>query len=163
MAPEQARGETDRIDERADVFALGSILCEILTGGPAFTGRGSNEILRKAGRGDTADALNRLDGCGAEGDLIALAKDCLAVEPEDRPRDAKVVSDRITAYLAGVQERVQAAERECRGGGRGRSRSGGGQGAARAGGLGAGIHDARRSARRITSSSGRNGPRRVNG
>ena len=32
MAPEQARGEIDRIDERADVFALGSILCEILTG-----------------------------------------------------------------------------------------------------------------------------------
>ena len=32
MAPEQARGEIDRLDERADVFALGSILCEILTG-----------------------------------------------------------------------------------------------------------------------------------
>ena len=32
MAPEQARGEVDPLDERADVFALGSILCEILTG-----------------------------------------------------------------------------------------------------------------------------------
>ena len=112
MAPEQARGETDLINERADVFALGSILGEILTGSPAFTGRSSGEILRKAARGDTADALARLDGCGAEGELIALAKDCLAVEPEDRPRDAKVVADRITAYLAGVQERVHAAERE---------------------------------------------------
>src|SRR5262249_20060149 len=39
MAPEQARGETERLDERCDVFALGSILCEILTGQPAFTGR----------------------------------------------------------------------------------------------------------------------------
>ena len=38
MAPEQARGEIDRLDERADVFALGSILCEILTGQPAFVG-----------------------------------------------------------------------------------------------------------------------------
>ena len=112
MAPEQARGETDLINERADVFALGSILCEILTGSPAFTGRTSIEILRKAAHGDTADALTRLDGCGAEAELIALAKDCLAVEPEDRPRDANVVSERITAYLAGVQERVQAAERE---------------------------------------------------
>ena len=50
MAPEQARGEIDRIDERADVFALGSILCEILTGSPAFTGRSSGEIVRKAAK-----------------------------------------------------------------------------------------------------------------
>ncbi len=112
MAPEQARGETDRINERADVFALGSILAEILTGQPAFIGHGSLEILRKAAQGDTVDALTRLDGCEVEADLVALAKDCLAVEPEDRPRDAKVVADRITAYQAGVQERVQAAERE---------------------------------------------------
>ena len=49
---------------------------------------------------------------GPSGELIAIAKDCLAVEPEDRPRDAKVVSDRITAYLSGVQERLHAAERE---------------------------------------------------
>jgi serine/threonine protein kinase len=97
MCPEQARGETALINERADVFALGSILAETLTGSPAFTGRTSTEILRKAGRGDTADALTRLDGCVAERELIALVKDCLAVEPEDRPRDANVVSDRIRA------------------------------------------------------------------
>ena len=112
MPPEQARGQTDRIDERADVFALGSILCEVLTGKPAFTGRAATEILRKAADGATADALARLDGCGSEAELIGLAKDCLAVEPEGRPRDANVVAERITAYLAGVQERVQAAERE---------------------------------------------------
>ena len=53
MAPEQARGEGDRVDERADVFALGSILCEVLTGEPAFLGRSSGEILRKAALGDT--------------------------------------------------------------------------------------------------------------
>ena len=112
MAPEQARGETALVSERADVFALGSILCEILTGSPAFTGRNSNEILRKAARGDTADALVRLENSGAEGELVSLANDCLAVEPQDRPHNGNVVSKRITAYLAGVQERVQTAERE---------------------------------------------------
>ncbi|MFI5460455.1 MAG: tetratricopeptide repeat protein [Isosphaerales bacterium] len=112
MAPEQAAGEGERVDRRADVFGLGSILCEILTGQPAFTGRGAMEVLRTAMRCETADALARLDGCGAEAELIALAKDCLAVEPEDRPRDAGLVAERITAYLAGVQDRVQAAERE---------------------------------------------------
>ena len=111
MAPEQARGEVDWVDQRADVFALGSILGEILTGAPAFTGRTPDEIIRKAARGDTADVLKRLGGCGADAELIALARDCLAVEPEGRPHDAKVVADRITAYLAGVQERVEAADR----------------------------------------------------
>jgi serine/threonine-protein kinase len=110
MAPEQARGESDRVDERADVFGLGAILCEILTGEPAFVGRSPGEALRKAGRGELGDAFGRLECCGAEAELIALAKDCLAPEREDRPGRAGVVSERITAYLAGVQERLRKAE-----------------------------------------------------
>ena len=112
MAPEQARGEIERLDERCDVFALASILCEILTGQPAFTGRSAVEVSRIAARADTADAMARLDGCGADIELIALAKDCLAAKPEDRPRDASVIAGRVTAHLACVQARVQAAERE---------------------------------------------------
>ena len=50
MAPEQAPGEIERLDRRTDVFGLGSILCEILTGRPAFTGDSTIDILRKARR-----------------------------------------------------------------------------------------------------------------
>ncbi|MGO9917588.1 MAG: tetratricopeptide repeat protein [Isosphaeraceae bacterium] len=110
MAPEQARGEIEIIDERADVFGLGSILCEILTGQPAYTGQSRLAIARKAERGDTADALRRLAGCGADAELVALAKDCLACDFEDRLRDAGAVARRITAHLAGVQERLRLAE-----------------------------------------------------
>jgi serine/threonine-protein kinase len=112
MAPEQARGEVDFLDERGDVFALGSILCEILTGKPAFVGRTSGEIMRKAASGDVADAFDRLDGCGADAELVSIAKDCLAHDPEQRPRDAGVVAARCGAYLAGVQEKLRTAERE---------------------------------------------------
>jgi serine/threonine-protein kinase len=110
MAPEQARGEVDRLDERCDVFALGSILCEALTGRPAFTGRDAGEVQRKAALGDTADALARLASCGADADLIDLSKDCLAREREDRLRDASAVADRVTAHIAGVRERMRRAE-----------------------------------------------------
>ena len=110
MPPEQASGDLDRLDERADVFALGSILCEMLTGKPAFTGRSSGEIHRKALRGDLTEANDRLDSCAADAELVGLARECLASEPEDRPRNAGEVTERFTAYLAGVQERLRAAE-----------------------------------------------------
>ena len=110
MAPEQARGEGERVDERADVFALGSILCEVLTGDPAFLGRSSGEILRKAALGDLAEAVARLDACGADAELVAIARDCLAREAEDRPRHAGAVAEQVTAYLGGVQDRLRTAE-----------------------------------------------------
>jgi serine/threonine-protein kinase len=110
MAPEQARGETESVDRRADVFALGSILCEILTGSPAFGGASALEIMRAAGRADTAAAIDRLARCEADDELIALARDCLAAEPKDRPADAGTVAKRLTDYLAGVQERLRSAE-----------------------------------------------------
>ena len=110
MAPEQARGLLDTLDERADVFGLGAILCEILTALPPYTGPSGDEVYSKAARADLAEALARLDGCGAEAELVALAKSCLASAPRDRPRDAGVVAAALTAHLAGVQERLRAAE-----------------------------------------------------
>jgi serine/threonine-protein kinase len=110
MAPEQARGETEAVDRRADVFAMGSILCEILTGAPAFSGDSAAAILQSAARADTAAALNRMESSQADPELVALARDCMAARPEDRPADAGVVAGRLTAHLAGVQERLREAE-----------------------------------------------------
>ena len=110
MAPEQARGRLDTLDERADVFGLGAILCEILTGLPPYTGSSGDEVYRKAARADLGEALARLDTCGAEAELVALAKSCLAAAPTDRPRNAGVVAAAVGAHLVGVQERLKVAE-----------------------------------------------------
>jgi tetratricopeptide (TPR) repeat protein len=112
MPPEQANGDVALLDRRADVFGLGAILCEVLTGKPPYVGRSNEEVRRKAANGDLADATARLDGCGADHELLALTKKCLAAEAIDRPKDAQEVADRLTAYLNGVQERLQTAQRE---------------------------------------------------
>jgi len=110
MSPEQARGETGRIDERTDVFALGAILCEILTGEPPYRGPSASEVLAMAARADLTDACSRLDGCGADLELRSLARLCLSAAPVDRPPQAGKVAGAVTAYLASVQERLRQAE-----------------------------------------------------
>ncbi len=47
MAPEQALGRHDLVDERTDVYGLGAILYEILTGRPPFIAPKTSEIIRK--------------------------------------------------------------------------------------------------------------------
>jgi tetratricopeptide (TPR) repeat protein len=110
MAPEQARGEA--ADVRSDVFALGGILCAILTGEPPYRGKSTLEVIRRAGAADLADTHARLDACGAEAELVALCRACLSPNPADRPADGRAVADGMTAYLDGVQERLQDAQRE---------------------------------------------------
>ena len=112
MPPEQAQGKAALIDPRADVFALGAILCEVLTGRPPYGGATIEEVCLQAARGDLTDAHARLDACGADEALRELAKRCLTAEREARPADAGVVARDLAAYLASAQERHRQAQLE---------------------------------------------------
>jgi Flp pilus assembly protein TadD len=112
MPPEQARGEVERVGTRSDVFSLGGILCTILTGKPPYAGRPVRALLTMAQNADLGEAIARLDGCGADPELVALAKRCLAKDPAARPADGKAVADAVADYRAGAERRLRRAERD---------------------------------------------------
>lgn len=108
MPPEQARGEVDRLDRRCDVFALGAILCHILTGQPPYTRRGA-EFVRQVREGNIQEAFHRLDTSRLDKELVTLAKACLSPDPISRPADAKAVADAVTTYQQNLATRLEQA------------------------------------------------------
>ncbi len=96
MAPEQARG--DLLDARTDVFALGAILCEILTGQPIYRAEHPQEILWHAIRGATARAVEELSKSETAVWLIGLVNRCLASDPQERPAHAGELAKELTEF-----------------------------------------------------------------
>jgi tetratricopeptide (TPR) repeat protein len=78
MPPEQARGDQDRIGPASDVYALGAILFEMLTGTPPYRGATIAETLHKIEH----DGLPAM--MGVPGRLAAVARKALARDPADR-------------------------------------------------------------------------------
>jgi eukaryotic-like serine/threonine-protein kinase len=127
IPPEQAVGQIEQVNERSDVFGLGAILAVILTGKPPYVGESFESVRVQAVRGKLEDCFARLDGSGAEPELVALCKQCLAFEPGDRPADAGAVAEAVAGLRAAADER--AAGRA--GAGPGGGRDAGGPGAGR--------------------------------
>jgi len=111
MPPEQASGQVQKLDERSDVFALGAILCEILTGSPPYIGE-PQEVLQAAAQAELDGALERLGACEADEVLVKATKQCLMPAPAARPADAGVLAARIHDFVVSNEERAHRAEVE---------------------------------------------------
>lgn len=109
MPPEQAQGRSAEVDERSDVFALGAILCEILTGRAPYAGT-REEVRAQARDAALGPALRALEACPADPDLRALARRCLASARAARPTNAGAIVEELARYRRNLGERVRRAE-----------------------------------------------------
>jgi serine/threonine protein kinase/tetratricopeptide (TPR) repeat protein len=104
MAPEQARGEA-QVDARADVFSLGCVLFECLTGEPAFAGVHMAATLAKILFDESPRVRDRRPEVPEA--LASLVDRMLAKSPADRPRDGHAVAEALGA-LGDLREEVSA-------------------------------------------------------
>jgi serine/threonine-protein kinase len=98
MAPEQADGRPDLLDARTDVYGLGALLYEILTGQPPFGGEDLPEVLRRVR--EEAPAPPRQLVAETPRPLEAVCLKALAKKREDRYPAAKEVADEVQRFLA---------------------------------------------------------------
>jgi hypothetical protein len=96
MAPEQARGESERIDARTDLYGLGAILYELLTGQPPHSGRSPEEVLAAARAGRVVPPVKRRQGLPRW--LNDLCQRCLAPDPAARFGSARELADAIRRH-----------------------------------------------------------------
>lgn len=112
MPPEQAAGQVRQLDARSDVFGLGAILCQILTGHAPYQACEQHDRRLQAVRGEVQEALLRLEASGAELELVALCQRCLAFRQEDRPPDGTAVAAEVSRIRQAAEERARRAELE---------------------------------------------------
>ena len=97
MPPEQAEGDLTRVDARSDVYGLGAILYELLTGGPPFKTGNRTEILYQVKNVDPQPIRKTQPRAPAR--LEAICLKCLEKDPAKRYQSAAELEKVLEEYL----------------------------------------------------------------
>ena len=104
MAPEQLSG--GEVDARSDLYAVGLLLYEMLTGEAPFTGDSPMAVAFARLRQPAPDPAGRP---GVPDELAQWVRRCLEREPQERPSGTLEVAAALRGWLASVGESVEAS------------------------------------------------------
>ena len=103
MAPEQADGRTREVGPTADVYAVGAMLYQLLSGVPPFgggeAGASSEVVLERVRRGPPESLLGK--GSDASPELVAICEKAMARQPGDRYPSLREMAEDLRAFLEG--------------------------------------------------------------